>query len=211
MDNISLKNSYTIYTGKSIWTLVLRYVVLDLLLGIFASILIPTIPFLEAKSPIMVSVLFITAAVFATMQTGVIVSATKADCYLFTLKKRRKIYLNVYFTTYFAMLAAMLVLLGMIYFKSAFYHTMIEKPSLCFLLDMECLLLYFAVLPFTFTNKTLAGVWPKNLIVLLVYILISALVLIQPLWIEAIVLVVIVPIVGVWSNKRWIKKISEVM
>lgn len=211
MNNINLSKNYTIYTGQNIWSLVLKYVGMDLLLGLFATYFVLNSDFLLTKNSMLVSVLFISAGAFSTIHTNVRLTAGKADCYLMTLNDRRKIYFSTYFVTYFTMLVAMLVLVALFYFKAAFYHKLPENPSLCFLLDMECILLYFALLPFTFKNKTLKGVWPKNLLVFLLYCVASSLCGVKPMLIVAIVLVLAVPAIGVWSNKRWIKLISEVM
>ncbi len=211
MKDLSISKAYTIYTGTSIKKLILRYVLLEVLLGSWSFFLAFNSPFLVTKNALMVSVIFISALGFSVMQAGVLINATKADCYLQTFKQRRKTYLTVYFTTYFAMIFAMLIFLSIIYLASAIGKNLIENAVLCFLLDIESVLLYFAIAPFIFTSKSMKSVSPKNLILLFVYILVTTIEILKPSWIVAIVLLVIVPGVGVWSNKHWIKSISEVL
>ena len=101
----------------------------------------------------------------------------------------------------------MLIFIVLTYFAGGLCHILPEKFYLNLIADVISLLMLFAIAPFMFTSKNTGILMAKNMLLAVMFIPLNIF-MVRFHWSLEIVFGISALILMVYSNKRWLKRIT---
>ena len=201
---------YKIYTGSDYSAYLLRYGIMVAALSVLPLIFAGLNDFDVTNASIMTSIIIVSITGFNAAKCNPSELYKNRNCYFLSVKNTFKIYRNYYLLSYGTLLTALMLYVILSYIFLGLNHTLPDFFGLKLMMDIENLLLVFAIVPFFFGSKSYGVMIVKIFIIVLVLVPVKIFLEKSTAGLPVgIAVFVVIPLLMYLSNKKWLMKAEK--
>ncbi|MCQ2585215.1 MAG: hypothetical protein MJ185_06455 [Treponema sp.] len=205
-----LIRDYKIYTGSNYSKLLISYGIMIVLLFAVSIVFIQFDGFESINISIQSVVVVASISGFAAANCNPSELYKKRNCYFLSVKNIFKTYKNYYLLSYGTLVTSLILFVILSYVFAGVKHLVPESFFLKLVIDIEGLLVIFAVVPYLFTSRSSGVMVVKVLLLTVVSVPLKIFLNRSEAGIPAVIILAIgIPFVMYFSNKYWFKKAEK--